>query len=103
MTGVCLFVCVVGPGFDSTSPAFMKSRASQAAGSDGRLAQKTESGPISGGRDCVYTICADVCCSPTSCRFCLLGPPLISSAVASYTIWKEYDGFTIVRKSFLDF
>ena len=23
MTGVCLFVCVVGPGFDSTSPAFV--------------------------------------------------------------------------------
>ena len=40
-----VFVCVVGPGFDSTSPAFVRSRASQAAGSDGWLAQKTESGP----------------------------------------------------------
>ena len=45
MTGVCLFVCVIGPGFDSTSPAFVRNRASQAAGSDGRLAKKTESGP----------------------------------------------------------
>ena len=45
MTGVCLFVCVVGPGFDSTSPAFVRSRASQAEGSNGRIAQKTESDP----------------------------------------------------------
>ena len=45
MTGVCLLVCVVGPVFDSTSPAFVRSRASQAPGRDGRLAQKTESGP----------------------------------------------------------
>ena len=29
MTGVCLFVCVVGPEFDSTSPAFVRRRASQ--------------------------------------------------------------------------
>ena len=50
MTGACLFVCVVGPGFDSTSPAFVRSRASHAAGSDGWLVQKTESGPITGGR-----------------------------------------------------
>ena len=41
MTGVC----VVGPGFDSTSPAFLRSSASQAAGSDGRLSQKPESVP----------------------------------------------------------
>ena len=45
MTGLCLFVCVVGPGFDSKSSAFVRSRASHAAGSDGRLAKKTESGP----------------------------------------------------------
>ena len=56
MTGVCLFVCGVGPGFDSTSPAFMRSRASQAAGSDGRLAQKRNMTPISGGRVCVDTL-----------------------------------------------
>ena len=49
MTEVCLFVCVVGPGFDSTSPAFVRSRASHAAGSDRRLAQKTEIGPTSMG------------------------------------------------------
>ena len=46
MTGVsageCLFVCVVGPGFDSPSPAFVRSRVSQTAGSDGRPDQKTE-------------------------------------------------------------
>ena len=28
MTGVCLFVRVVGPGFDLTSPVFVRSRAS---------------------------------------------------------------------------
>ena len=50
MTGACLFVCVVGPGFDSTSPAFVGSRASHAAGSDGRLAQKRNRAPISGDR-----------------------------------------------------
>ena len=44
-----VFGCVVGPGFDWTSPAFVRSRASQAAGSDGRLAQKTESGRHNGG------------------------------------------------------
>ena len=60
MTGVCLFVCVVGPGLDSTSPAFVRSRARQAAGSDDRLARKTESSPISGVRDCVDTMCAEV-------------------------------------------
>ena len=27
--GWSVFVCVVGPGFDSTSPAFVRSRASQ--------------------------------------------------------------------------
>ena len=51
MTGACLFVCVVGPGFDSTYPAFVRSRASHAAGSDGRLPpQKRNRAPISGGR-----------------------------------------------------
>ena len=72
MTGVCLFVCVVGSGFISTSPAFVRSRVSQVAGSDDRLAQKTESGPISGDSDCVDTICADVCSIKISCMLCLL-------------------------------
>ena len=49
MTGVCLFVCVVGPGFESTSTAFVRSRGSQAAGSDGRLAKKNGIGPPSLG------------------------------------------------------
>ena len=62
----CVFVCVVGPGFVSTSPAFVRRRASRVVGSDGRLAQKTESGLQLGGRDCVDTII------PTSCRLCLL-------------------------------
>ena len=29
MTGVCLFLCVVGPGFDSTFPVFVRSRPNQ--------------------------------------------------------------------------
>ena len=35
-------VCVVGPVFDSMSPTFLKSRASQAAGTDVRLSPKME-------------------------------------------------------------
>ena len=51
-------MCVVGPGYDSTSPAFVGSRASQAAGSDGRLAQKTESGPhLLGQGVCRHNLC----------------------------------------------
>ena len=63
-------MCVVRPGFDSTSPAFVRST-SQPGGREQWPACKknTES-----GRDCVDTICADVCSSPTSCRLCLLGP-----------------------------
>ena len=53
MTGVCLFVCVVEPGLDSTSPAFVRSRSCQAAGSDGRLAQKNGIGPPSLGEGIV--------------------------------------------------
>ena len=44
MNGVCLSVCVVGPGFDLMFFVFVRSRASQAEGSDGWFAQKTESG-----------------------------------------------------------
>ena len=61
MTGACLFVYVVGPGFDSTSSAFVRSRTSHATGSDRWLAQKTESGPHIWGQGCVDTICTDVC------------------------------------------
>ena len=39
MTRVCLFVCVVGPGYDSTFPVFVRSRASHAAGRDSPLAK----------------------------------------------------------------
>ena len=51
----CLFVCVcvVGPGFDLMHPAFVRSRASQAAWSDGK---KNGIGPHLWGRDCVDTI-----------------------------------------------
>ena len=100
MTPVCVvtsdcglfLVCLcVSSGFDSTSPTFVRSRASQAVGSDSRLVQKNGIGPpgsgerqpactkkrnrapIYGGRDCVDTICADFCNSLTSFRLCL-GP-----------------------------
>ena len=81
-------MCVVGLGFDSTSPAFVRSRASQAAGSDGRLAQKHNRSSISGGRDCVDTICADLCSIPTSCWLCLLGTALfrLSSSLCHQTV-----------------
>ena len=64
---------VVRPGFDSTSHAFERRRASQAAGSDSRLAQKRNRVPSSGDRYCVATICVDVCRIPTSCRLCPFG------------------------------
>ena len=73
MTGACLFVGVVGLGFDSTSPTFVRSRASHAAGSDGRLAKKNKSGPRFWGQGCVDTICTNVCSIQTSCRMCLFG------------------------------
>ena len=54
MTGVC----VVGPGFDSTSSAFVRSRASQEAGRDDRFAQKTESCPCLWGQGmCRHNLC----------------------------------------------
>ena len=59
MTGVSagegLFVCVVGPGFDTMFPAFVRIRASQAAESDGQLAPNNGIGPSSLGAKIVYT------------------------------------------------
>ena len=84
MTGVsaggdCLFVWVAGQDFDSSSPAFVRIRASRAAGNDGRLAQKNIIGPPSlGGRCCVHTIGADDCNIPTSYMLCLFGTEIIS-------------------------
>ena len=51
--GVC-----VGPGFVSTSPAFVSSNANHTAGPHGRLAQKTGIGPPFLGAGVVDTICA---------------------------------------------
>ena len=53
MTGVCDGVSVVGPVFGSTFPVFMRNRAREAAGTDGRLAPKKKQNraPISGGRE----------------------------------------------------
>ena len=47
---------VVGPGFDSTSPAFV-SRASQAAEIDGRIVKKRNRVPLFGGTDFVHNLC----------------------------------------------
>ena len=52
-----VFVCVVGLIFDSTSPAFVRSRASQAAGSDGRLAHKRNRTPSLGPGLCRHNLC----------------------------------------------
>ena len=41
-----VYLSVGGPGFDSTSLSFVRSRASQTVGSDGRVGQKTELGPV---------------------------------------------------------
>ena len=35
-----MLMCVVGPGFDTTAPAFVRSRASQASGTNSRHAPK---------------------------------------------------------------
>ena len=77
MTGACLVVCVVGPEFDSTSPAFVMSRASHTAESDGGLAIKKESGPHLWGQGCVDTICTDVCSIRIPYRLCLFGTYLL--------------------------
>ena len=37
------------------------------------MERRTESGPHFGEVGIVYTICADLCSIPTSCRMCLLG------------------------------
>ena len=43
-------MCVVGPGFDSTAPTFVRSRASHAQGATVGLPKKRNRAPISGGR-----------------------------------------------------
>ena len=58
ITGVCLFLCVVGPGFDSTSPTFVRSRARQ--GATASLPKKQNWAPSLGAGFCVDTISADV-------------------------------------------
>ena len=50
-----VFVCVVGPGFDLRSPAFVRSRASHAAGSDGLFVPKNGIGSPSLGAGIVLT------------------------------------------------
>ena len=50
MTGACLFVCVAGPGFDSTSPALVRSRPAMRHGATAGLQKNRNRVPISGGR-----------------------------------------------------
>ena len=88
MTGVCLFVCVVWSGFDSTSSVFLGAEPARRQGATAGLPKKQNRVPISRGRDCVDTIPADVCSSPTSCRLCLLGPEVWSSVASSTSIHK---------------
>ena len=69
-------LCVgVGPGFVSTSPAFMRSSASHPAAMHGRLAPKNgKSGPLMGPRgfDTICTAVCNRCDSSTACRLCRL-------------------------------
>ena len=91
---------VVGPGFDSTSPAFVRSRANQAAaGSEGWLAQKNGIAlwgqGLCGPNLCIccfllnfyvikfFLLKKNVCSIPTSCRLCLLGTPPPTSTPSS--------------------
>ena len=68
MTGLC----VVGPGFDSTYPAFVRNRARHAAGSVGRLAKKGI-GPPSLGAGVVNTqfVQMSAAFQPRTCCFFL--------------------------------
>ena len=111
MTVVCLFVCVVGPGFNSTSPAFVRSRASQAAESDGRIApQKKESGLYFWGKWlCRHNLCrclqhshlvpavsfwnrmTTCCCLPTPP--CLIGGVLPYFEVTGHPVPVSSPGF----------
>ena len=63
-------------GQDLTRRPRFNEEQSQSGGTDRRLAcpKKRYRAPISGGRDCVDTICAHDCSSTTSCRLRLLGP-----------------------------
>ena len=64
---------VVGPGLVSTSPAFVRSRASHPAGPHGRLAQKMANrAPIAGGGKVRHNL--HRCESYTACRRCRLEP-----------------------------
>ena len=47
---VCEWFKVVGPGFVSTSPTFIRNSASHPAGRHGRFAKKVNQAPIAGGR-----------------------------------------------------
>ena len=82
LTCICLwqisriqtFLGVVGPRLVSTSPAFMRSRASYLRGPHGRLAQKNRA-PITWGRRGRHNLHSglpDHCDSSTACRLCRL-------------------------------
>ena len=76
----CLWV-VVGPGFVSTSPAFMRTSASHPSGPHGRLAPKTVNrAPITGAWrfDRMFTAVCNRCDRFTTWRLCRLEPMSLS-------------------------
>ena len=88
----CLCV-VVGHGFVSISPAFMRSSASHPAGPHGRLARIRSIGPHcvgAGGFDTIWTAVCNRCDSSTACRLCRLclccipTPPCLFGGVLPY-------------------
>ena len=71
-TCLCVFV---GPGFVSTSPAFMRSSASHPAGMYGRFVKNGKSVPHFWGQEVFDTICTAVCIrcdSSTACICCVV-------------------------------
>ena len=58
--------------------------------------KKRNRAPISGGRDCVDTICAVVCSNPTSCGLCLLGTVVCHDHRTPYAYSPAVDGSVLI-------
>ena len=79
---------VIGPGFISTSPAFMRSSASHPAGPHDRRIEETVSRAtiaVAGDFDTICTAVCNRCNSFTACRMCRL-VPLVLHHTCYYSI-----------------
>ena len=106
----CLCV-VVGPGFVSMSPAFIRSSASHPAGLHGRLSPKIGT-PMrgAGGFDIICSEVFNRCDSSTACRLCHLHPlkfcqppqSKFSPYLHLYGVTQRYVNFNNWRRNMLN-